>query len=79
MSEVVSSKSYLVSTDIGIFQTHIQQVSGYDIEDMYRDMVISQARALQMVTLGRNIDPTVPTAARSLKSAYLNNDIFLED
>jgi hypothetical protein len=74
MSTVKKESSYLVSTDIGTVRVHLQDVESYDVEDIVRDRAISQARAVQMLQLGKQIDATKPTAARTLKSAWLNND-----
>lgn len=73
-SQTVETKSFLFSTDIGFVRTNIHTVVGYDIEDIVKDKAISQARAIQLMSLGKNIDPTKPLAARSIPSAWLNNE-----
>ena len=73
-SQEVSSNSHIISSDMGFFQVKIKTVVGYDMEDIIHDKAISQARAVQMMTLGKRIDPTKPVASRSLPSLWLNNE-----
>lgn len=73
-SKLVSESSYLVSTDVGIVQAKMQQVTGYDVEDIVRDKAISLCRAIQMLLAGKMVDPTAPVGARTLSSIWLNND-----
>lgn len=76
-SKVVSSESYIVSTDIGIFSATLSSVTGYDVEDLVRDKAVSYARAIQMASLGKRIDQSKPIASRTLSSIWLNNEIVL--
>lgn len=72
-STVVKSNSYLVSSDLGILQVTLSTVKGYDVEDVVHDKAISQARAVQMLYLGKRISPLMPTVDRTVTSVYLNN------
>ena len=74
MSTVKSEASYLVSMDIGLMRVSVQQVESYDVEDIVRDKAISQARAVQAINLGKQIDPTNPKGSRTLDSVWLNNE-----
>lgn len=71
---VQSEKSYLVSTDIGIMRVHLEQVRGYDVEDIIRDKAISQARAVQFMQLGKMLDPNAPSTSRTIPSVWNSND-----
>jgi len=73
-STVVDKNSYIVSTDLGLMRNDVTKVKGYDIEDIIRDRAISQARAIVLLNLGKNIDPTKPTAPRTISTKWLNND-----
>jgi hypothetical protein len=73
MSEVVSQSSYVVSADIGLFQVRLKTVVGYDVEDIVQDKAFSQARAVQMLNLGKQIDQGKPVAQRTISSVWLNN------
>lgn len=73
VSKLVEEKSYLVSTDVGIVQVKLQDVTGYDVEDIVKDKAVSYARAVRMLTVGKMTDPTAPTGARTLPSVWLNN------
>jgi len=78
-SVLKSEKVYLVSTDIGIMKTHIETVTGYDVEDIVHDKAVSQARAVQFTNIGKMINPNAPTTSRTLPSAWLNNDTTLDN
>lgn len=73
-STTISRSSYLVSTDVGLMRGDIITVVGYDIEDIIKDKAVSQGRAVMLMNLGKRIDPTKPLAARSVSSAWLNNE-----
>lgn len=73
MSEIVKQSSYVVSADIGLFHVRINTVAGYDVEDIVQDKALSQARAVQMLNLGKQIDQGKPTAERTIPSLWLNN------
>ena len=73
-SQLVSEQSYIVSSDMGFFMVKMKTVRGYDMEDVVHDKAVSQARAVQLLVLGKRIDPTKPVAARSIKSIWLNNE-----
>ena len=73
-----SEKVYLVSTDIGIMRTHIETVTGYDVEDIVHDKAVSQARALQFLMRGNSIDPNAPSTSRTIPTAWLNNNEKLD-
>ena len=78
MSTVLKETSYLVRSDVGLIQVRLQTVVGYDVEDIIQDKAISQARAVQLLGLGKLIDQSNPTSERSVPSLYLNNDEELE-
>ena len=73
-SQLVREDSHIVSTDMGFFQVKVKTVKGYDMEDIVHDKAVSQARAVQLLVLGKKIDPTKPVASRSLKTLWLNNE-----
>lgn len=73
-SITVGEKSHIVSTDLGFFTVKIKTVTGYDMEDVVHDKAVSQARAVQLLMLGKKIDPTKPVASRTISSIWLNNE-----
>lgn len=77
MSRIVDEESYIVSTDIGFVQVRLKKVVDVDMEDVVQDKAISQARILQFIAAGKQVDQSKPTGARTLKSKYLNNTIEL--
>lgn len=72
-----NSQSFIVSTDIGIVNVTLKTVTGYDIEDIIRDKAVSYARAIQLASIGKNIDLSKPTGARTLPTIWLNNEVDL--
>lgn len=78
-SKLISEKSYIVSTDMGIFQTTLSTVESYDVEDIVRDRAVSQARAVQLLYLGKQISPLMPVTPRSIASSWLNNEEELDN
>lgn len=74
MSELVRQSSYVVSADIGLFQVQIKTVVGYDVEDIVQDKALSQALAVRMLNLGKQIDQSKPVASRTIPSLWLNNN-----
>jgi hypothetical protein len=78
MSTTLRETSYLVSSDVGLMQVRLRTVEGYDVEDIIQDKAISQARAVQLLGLGKLIDQSNPTSERSVPSLYLNNNEELE-
>lgn len=74
MSVPVKESAYLVSSDIGLIHVRIRTVAGYDVEDIVQDKAFSQARAVQMLNLGKQIDQGKPTAERTIPSLWLNNE-----
>jgi len=78
-SRVIDEKSFIVSTDVGLVQTKIKTVSGYDIEDLAQDRSLSQALTIKFVNLGKRIDPNSPKGARTIPSIWKNNENRLPD
>lgn len=78
MSQIVKQSSYVVSADIGLFEVQIKTVAGYDVEDVVQDKAISQALAVRMLSLGKQIDQSKPVAERTIPSLWLNNEEELD-
>lgn len=72
-SKLVSKVSHLVSTDIGIMNVTLLEVTGYDVEDIVHDKTLSLCRAIQFLTMGKMVDPNAPKTARTVSSIWLNN------
>jgi len=73
VSKINSESSYLVSTDIGFMRVRMMEVSGYDVEDIVHDKALSLCRAVQLLLIGKMVDPTMPTTSRTISSIWLNN------
>ena len=65
MSELIETKTYLIVTALGNIALRRHLVSDYSVEDMVRSRAISQARLVQMMNVGNNLDgnPTLPAEA----------------
>lgn len=74
VSKLVNEASYLVSSDLGFLRVNLQDVTGYDVEDVVHDKTLSLCRAIQLMMIGKMVDPTAPTTSRTLSSVWLNNE-----
>ncbi len=77
MSTAVILGTHLLHTDLGFVVVEVSQVQGYDVEDIMRNRVVSLARAVSFVNLGKAADVNAPKGARTLGSAYTNNSVEL--
>ena len=73
MSKIVDEKKHLFSTEIGNVLVTTQVVTEFDVEDIIRLRAISQARQVQLITLGKGYDPNAIRGPRTLSSTYTNN------
>lgn len=74
VSKLKSEEQFIFSTDIGFMQVSMQTVTGYDVEDLVRDRAVSQARAVQMLNLGKSVDPAKRLGSRTVATTWLNNE-----
>ena len=79
MSVVKDTKTYLFNSDLGNIVIQVNEVEKYDIEDVIRDRAKSQARRIQFINLGKNIDINQTTTQRSKSSVYLKNTQEFEE
>lgn len=77
MGKVIDSKQIMTSTDLGVMSVEIKTVQGFNVEDLIRINSVSEARRVQFINLGKNIDVNNPTAERTIKSSYFKNSIDL--
>jgi hypothetical protein len=71
MSTVTSTSSYIFNTDIGNMAVQLQEVSGYDVEDVIADRAFSQAQILRFQQIANNIDVNALMGTRAIASSYL--------
>lgn len=55
MSVKLSSKTYLIPTELGTFTVKHRLIAGYDVEDVVRAKSESQAQLVAMVNLGQEV------------------------
>lgn len=79
MSRVVATKRFLIDTEVGATIVTEETVEGYDVEDIISDRAFSQATVVQLVNIGKTIDPNSRIASRTLGSRYRDNDEELDD
>lgn len=73
MSDVVAAKTYLIATAIGNIKMESQLVTDFDIEDIVHAQAISQAKLVQLVNLGQEIDASAQLPKEALPSVFRNN------
>ena len=74
MSLIETKGVYLVHTDLGPVIVESSIVKRFDMEDIIRNRAISQAQAVQFLSLGKQASPNDVTGARTLKSKYAQSD-----
>ena len=79
MSKVLDTRTYLISTEIGTMAVKKTIVNDYDIEDLVRSRAISQARAVQFMNIGKQIDGNANLPTESLPAVFRSNEEELEE
>lgn len=74
MSKIEASRFYLIPTALGNMGVKVDLVSDYDVEDVVKNRATSQARALQMLNVGKLVDVNAILPEGSIPSAFRNND-----
>ena len=77
MSKVVRTKTYLIATALGNVAVKTLLIQGYDVEDVVRQKATSQARLIQMVNVGKEIQSNADIPAESLPTVFANSDEVL--
>ena len=72
MSKEIARKKFLFSTAIGTVMVDQKVIQDSDVEDMLEDLVISQARTLQLQNLGRQIDANANLPVGSIPTVFLD-------
>jgi small basic protein len=73
MSQVVAEKFYLISTVLGVVGVRASLKTEYDVEDIIQARAASQARAVQFVNIGQQLDANAQLPAASVPSVFQNN------
>jgi hypothetical protein len=73
MATVLSSKSYLINTDIGMMRVTLQTVEDYDVDDLVHDAAMSQATVLRFIAQGSKVDVNAEIHPKAIRSAFYNN------
>ena len=74
MSKIIATKTYLIATVLGNIAVRNDLVSGYDVEDIVHEKAESQARAIQMMNIGKDLKSNPNLPAEALPSVFANND-----
>ena len=74
MSRIEASRFYLIPTALGNMGVKADLLSDFDVEDIIRNRSVSQARAVQMLNVGKLIDVNSVLPDRVLPSAFRNNE-----
>ncbi|NDC22652.1 MAG: hypothetical protein EBZ49_00755 [Proteobacteria bacterium] len=70
MSKIEAQESYLIATALGNVVVRDKLVSDADVEDVVKSQAISQARLIQMVNVGKQIDKNAVLPAAVLPSVF---------
>ena len=73
MSLEIGQSVVLVPTTMGIASVKSTLLIDYDIEDLVRSRAISQARVLQMINLGKEINPNENMPTGIIPSSFVGN------
>lgn len=79
MSKVEASRFYLIPTVLGNMGVKVDLLSDFDVEDLVRNRATSQARALQMLNVGKLVDMNAVLPEKSVPSAFRDNDEILPE
>ena len=71
MSTVSNEALFVFNTDLGNVITQVEDVSGYDVEDIVSDKAFSQAQIMRFEQVAEDIDVNARKGARAISSAYL--------
>lgn len=67
---VEAVRFYLISTEIGTMAVRREILSEFDVDALVRNRAISQARAVQMVNIGKQIDGNTTLPSASIPSLF---------
>ena len=79
MSSRLARKKFIISTALGNMVVERELVVGHTVEDMIKDKAESQARAVQMVNVGKDLDGNSPLPVDTLPTMFGAVDEELED
>lgn len=72
MSKIEATQTYIIATALGNMAVKDEIISDFDVEDVVKNKATSQARLLQFLNIGAELDEnaqlpdgTVPTAFQS--------------
>jgi hypothetical protein len=76
MSKVLSDQTYLIATALGNVAVTQTLVTDYSVEDIMRGKAEAQAKALQMINIGKELDgnPDLPVDVLPTMFADVNTD-----
>lgn len=72
MSKEIAKRKYLFSTAIGTVMVDKRVIQDSDVENMLEAIATSQARTLQFLNIGRQIDANATLPQGALPSAFLD-------
>lgn len=70
MSKELSSRTFMIPSDIGNLVVDDRLVCDYDTEDLVRDRAISQGRYLQMQNVASDVDVNAQLPSGVVKSKF---------
>jgi hypothetical protein len=79
LSRVIAQRKYMIPTEMGNVTVKGQLVNEFDVEDLIKQKAISQALALALVNLGKNIIPGAKLPSYVITSTFVGNTETLKE
>ena len=74
MSKIIATKSYLIATAVGNIKVVGELLVEFDVEDIIRSQAESQAKLVQLVNIGKEINSSAILPKEVLPSIFRNNE-----
>lgn len=74
MSKIIATKSYLIATAVGNIKVVGTLVTDFDVEDIVSGQAESQAKLVQLVNIGKDINNNATLPREVLPSIFRNNE-----
>ena len=79
MGKIVATKTYLIPTELGSFTVTNRLYTEFDVENVISNRAESQARVIQMINLGKELEGNPEFPPEVLPSIFVDNNDELED
>ena len=70
MSKVEASQTYLIATALGNMAVKDEILSDFDVEDIVRNNAVSQARLIQFLNIGAELNENAQLPSEALPTVF---------